>query len=106
MTILIRLILAVLVVYRLSMLFTKDDGPFGIFAQGRTWLGLLAGRGKQYDWRWTLAELFNCPYCLALWIAIFICPLVWFPTLVGDVFLSVVGIAGGADTFTQRNMEV
>lgn len=114
MTILIRLVLAVLTVYRLANLFALDVGPFAILERFRHWLGRLAAREvvglgdarhQVKGWRWSLSELFNCPFCLGLWLAGLVSLLVFFPTTVGDGFLIVLGIAGGQDYLTQRRME-
>lgn len=101
---LIRCVMAALVTFRLSRMFTWEDGPFGIFLRFRNWLGRQVGETK-YGVTWTFAELFNCPYCLGIWIVAFIFPLVWFPTLVGDIFLTVFAIAGVQAALLDRGAE-
>ena len=53
--------------FRLAWMFTREEGPFGAFDRWRIYL---AGKAsKQYSLSWTLAELFNCPLCLGVWIS-------------------------------------
>lgn len=58
------LLLAALVCYRIAMLITQDT----IFQPIRGYFGL-----HRYEWvRSWLGELFHCPYCMGVWIALFI----------------------------------
>ena len=56
----LRLLLAALAVWRLTHLFTKEDGPWKVFLRLREAIP---------------SQLFSCFYCLSLWIAM---PFVWF----------------------------
>lgn len=58
------LILGVLVVWRVTHLLHAEDGPWELIAKMRDALG-----------RSFLGKLFDCFYCLSLWIAL---PLAWF----------------------------
>ena len=73
-------ILAVLAVYRLTVLVTHEEGPFGAFA----WL-----REKidpaQKSW---LGRGLNCPACVSFWISL---AAAW---LLGGGVLEWLGIAG------------
>lgn len=51
-----QFILAALACYRLTVLFSRDAGPFKIFTKLRA---LKHGIGP----------LFGCPYCISLWVA-------------------------------------
>jgi Protein of unknown function (DUF1360) len=56
----LRFLLAALAVWRLTHLFTKEDGPWEVFLRLREGIP---------------GQLFSCFYCLSLWIAV---PFVWF----------------------------
>jgi hypothetical protein len=56
---LLEFMVATLAVWRLTHLITSEDGPFNLFA----WL-----RGKAGTGFW--GSLFDCFYCLSLWMAI------------------------------------
>lgn len=94
----IRFLLAAFSVYRLAYMFTREDGPFGVFESARLWLGKIATnhdpqRGGR-SMAWTLAELFNCPHCLGVWMALLFAPAVIWPSFVTDVILIVLALAG------------
>jgi hypothetical protein len=91
--VILALLLALLTTYRLCR-FAVEDGPFGIFVRFRTFLGQRASVRKEYGLTWTLAELAACPYCLGLYVAPLAFLLVIFPSLVGNVVLFVLGLAG------------
>ena len=56
--------------YRISRLIARENGPFDVLAKFRQYLGKQATiQDKFASIRQTIAELFNCPYCLAVWIA-------------------------------------
>lgn len=93
-----RLILAFLACYRLATLLAWDDGPYHLIDQFRRALGRNAARSA--TWK-TVADLFHCPYCLGVWFALFLTPLIFLPTLPGDVFLVWWGIAGAGSVLTD-----
>jgi hypothetical protein len=66
----ITFVIAVLAVWRITHLFSAEDGPGDIFLHLRR----LAGRGF-------FGQLLDCFYCLSLWFA---APLGW---LLGDTWL-------------------
>lgn len=53
-----ELTIGILCAWRLSHLFAAEDGPWGIFARMRAWVGT-----------GLLGELLDCFYCLSLWIS-------------------------------------
>jgi len=55
----IRLLIAVLGVWRLTHLFQAEDGPWDIVV----WLRARAGSG-------VIAQMMDCFYCLSVWIAL------------------------------------
>ena len=72
----ITIVIAGLAVYRLAGMITQEDGVFGIFERGRklarvvsvfinTRYPRLAFIGD------TIGELFHCPYCMGVWLALF-----------------------------------
>lgn len=87
----LRVVLACLTVYRLSQLFVLDDGPYDMFKQIRSFLGRRANTNS--TWK-TLADLFNCPFCLGVWFAGLAVPTVIYPTLYADIVLLWLGISG------------
>ena len=93
MTFEVRLILAVLTVYRLAELVAIDDGPGSIFLSLRTWLG-----AYQYDASGRPARaagrFVSCRYCLGIWFAIVAGAFVMFPNIVTDAGFLIFGIAG------------
>jgi hypothetical protein len=66
------LILGVLAVWRITHLLVAEEGPFRLFLRWRNTARISFGR----FW----GELFNCFYCLSLWVA---APLAW---LLGGVW--------------------
>lgn len=94
----IRWLLAALAVYRLSELVAYDDGPFGWIRRFRSWI---ANESTGIDdLRETLGDLVHCPYCLGVWFALAVMPLVVWPTRGGDVALAVLGLAGAQSVLT------
>lgn len=56
--------------YRVSALLTQDAGPFDVFQIVRLRLGRQAARtGFAGRLGRTLADLFNCPLCMSVWVA-------------------------------------
>ena len=92
MSILTRIILAVFTGFRLVELFVYDDGPWDIFKRFRLFLMERASDGGSLDKN--LYNLFICPHCLGLWIAVFVSIFVLWHTSLSDTFLLIVGIAG------------
>ena len=87
------LLIAVLAVWRITHLFSGEDGPGDIFLRLRR----LAGMGF-------LGQLLDCFYCLSLWFA---APLAW---LLAETWLERallwLGLSGGAillERVTKRN---
>jgi hypothetical protein len=74
-------------------MFTREDGPFGIFDGLRMQLGKRVVEGE-HGLAWSLAEIFNCPRCLGMWLAILFSPVVLWPTRGMDIALVILGIAG------------
>lgn len=83
----LELVLSILAVYRASQLIALDVGPYEVLTKFRAELGRRASRNA--TWK-SLAELVYCPYCVGVWLALFltIClrpclPLVWWLAVAG-----------------------
>jgi len=87
-----RLILAVLACYRISQLIVYDDGFLYTSKMLREFVGKRAAYSKIAK---HFADLINCPYCVGIWIAMFLVILVFAPTFIGNLILLIFGIAGG-----------
>lgn len=59
----IRLLVAVLACTRLTSLLLVEDGPSRVFARARDWLNQRTQAGP-------LAGLFDCAWCLSIWMAV------------------------------------
>ena len=102
---LIRFLLASLALYRVAI-FTREDGPFGLFIRLREWLGKCAAKDDHpFTFRWTLAGAANCAHCVGLWLApLFAVPVIW-PTKATDIILIVLALAGVQSFLTGRSDE-
>jgi|SRR3990167_3560001 len=102
---LIRLTITVLAVYRLSHLFSEDDGPGFVFAQLRGWTDRKAkaqqDAGEILGFWCNLDEGLNCPFCVGIYIAVGCALLLLWGNYWTDLFLLVFGLAG-AQSFLQR----
>ena len=102
----LRLFIAIFAVYRLSQLLPEDDGPFFIFRRIREFCDNKAVKEQEktgsLDGIWSnINEGITCPYCMGMYISIFCCALLVWPTIPGDLFLLVFALAGG-QTLLQR----
>lgn len=95
----IRVVLAVGACHRIAQLLTIDLGPFHIFDNFRRALGRKAALSTAPTLYTALAELFNCPYCVGIWVSIIMVLPVLFPGAIGDIVLVGLGIAGYQSLF-------
>ena len=103
----LRLLLAVLACYRLSLLVTEDDGPADVFRKLRQWTdskrlneqaqGIVRGKWANID------DGIRCPYCVGVWAAFLLAILVY--TGIGDFILLFLGIAGGQSVLQGMRKE-
>ncbi len=95
----IRLILAIFSCYRLAGFLAYDEGPGSVFLKLRRWAGAY-DLGQNGEPRRALGRFIRCPYCTGVWLAI-VCGagFIW-PTMIGDMVLTWLGIAG-AQTFVE-----
>jgi hypothetical protein len=89
----VRLLLAVLTCYRLAQLVTLDDGPMFVFRDLRKRLNAIASQGGKFQK--SIAELFNCPYCVGVCFALLCTGLYLWQSVAADIILLIIGIAGG-----------
>lgn len=92
----VRWLLAALAVYRVAQLLTIDDGPWRLFGRLRDAAGVY-DRGGDGRPRTEFGRLLACPYCAAVWVALPAAALALWPTLIGDVLLAWLGLAGFQD---------
>ena len=104
----LRLLLAILTLFRLSRLLAIDDGPLWVFARLRGWTdqqrmaeqGLLAAQMDDSDllhsglWA-SVDEGLRCPYCVGVWLAPLVGLLYARQGWLSDTLLVFVGLAGG-----------
>ena len=98
---LVRLLLGILACYRITGFLVFDNGPWNLFFKLRVWAGVFDtnDRGEPNS---NLGKLLSCPYCTGFWVAIAVAVLVIFPTWPGDIFLLILGIAGGQAALEGR----
>lgn len=89
----IRLILAVLAVFRVAELLAIDEGPGGVFQRIRDAMGASPGESGPPDTK--LGRFAVCPWCWGVWLALGAAALVIWPSRAGDAGLVFMGIAGG-----------
>lgn len=116
---LIRIVITILAVYRLALLFSRDDGPLFIFKRIRLYSDkkTTLEQGKLRDefedgefedeekillgpWS-NFNEGIFCPMCVGLYMSVLCVFLLFLPTIPGDIFLGIFGVAGG-QTFLQK----
>jgi len=86
-----------LAVYRIAELIAIDDGPWDLFLRIRDWAGSYDlgedGRPKR-----ALGRFLKCPYCLGIWVALALAPVVLIPSPL-DWILIILGLAGAQALF-------
>ena len=100
----LRLLVAALAAYRLARLLALDEGPGGIFEATRRVLGGEDIDPETLQARTNLGRGVTCPYCLGVWVALLLALLSFFPSFLGDFFLTVFGLAG-AQTYLQESSD-
>ena len=64
------IIILALATYRLSLLISKEQGPFDIFGKFRDWAGIKFDAYSNPVATGQLSEAIICPYCLSVWVGI------------------------------------
>lgn len=65
----VKLLVAILTVWRLAHLFIWEDGPFNLFSNIRNWAGVEYTANSEPYGTTFLSTLFSCVYCMSVWIA-------------------------------------
>ncbi len=115
----LRIVMTILAVYRLALLFSRDDGLLFIFRRIRLYAtkkakieqDRLRERFKNGEFedeekillgpRSNFYEGIFCPMCMGLYMSALCIALLFLPTILGDMFLTIFGLAG-AQTLLQR----
>lgn len=90
----ITLVVAILAVWRATVMVTEDEGPFSVFARLRDHL-------DPYQKTW-VGRGINCPWCVSWWVALVAATWLWYfgfialPTLPLWWF----GLSGGSGALT------
>ena len=88
-----RWILMVLALFRLTWTVLYDDGPFDVFVRIRTALGVYDKQENGQPPK-GIASFLNCAYCVSRFLVLPVMPLILWPTLIGDLFLTWYGLSG------------
>lgn len=92
----VRLILAILSLIRLTDFFILDDGPSNMFLNIR----IFAANNR------FLRKLFECPYCLSVWLAIPVGILYYVNVPISDIILIILGLAGAQSLLEDSRKSV
>lgn len=63
-------VIIALVTYRLTLLISKESGPFDIMGRFRSWVGVEYDQYSNPIPSGQISEMILCPYCLSVWVAI------------------------------------
>ena len=96
-----RWIAVILATIRITWALMSSEGPSGLLCWLRTRMGAYDysdelgpdGRPQAIT---ALGRFINCPYCVSLAVALLTVPLALWPSILGDILLTWLGIAGGA----------
>lgn len=68
----LELVVLMLGVWRVTSILNREEGPWGVFLKWREWLGVLHDADNEpigvKDDRLVLAKLFECQWCLSVWV--------------------------------------
>lgn len=64
------IIILALATYRLSLLISKEAGPFDMFGRFRSWAGVTYDQYSNPQSTGELSAAILCPFCLSVWVAI------------------------------------
>lgn len=98
MVMILIFILSGFAVYRLTTLFVFDEGPFDIFENIRVQIDVKSENEGGLIFK-QLNGIFSCPYCMGVWIALFVTIGLWvfFPNYFPNLFFGILtwlGLAG------------
>lgn len=64
------IVLAALATYRITLLLSKEAGPFDMFGRFRTWAGVKYDQYSNPYGTGQLSEMILCPLCTSVWVGI------------------------------------
>lgn len=64
------IVILALTVYRLTLLISKEAGPFDMMGRFRTWIGVKFDEHSRPYATGQVSEMVLCPFCLSVWVAI------------------------------------
>lgn len=79
------LLITLLATYRITLLISKERGPFDMLGRFRTWAGIKFDEYSNPIATGELSEGILCPYCLSVWIGIGITTLIGIAAILGNV---------------------
>ena len=91
-----NILILTLAIYRITLLLTKEDGPYYVFERLRNWAGVYYGPDNQAWGDNILAQILSCFYCCSLWIAIFLSGIYWYSPLLAVSISIPFALSGGA----------
>lgn len=65
-----QLLIACLIVWRITSLLVAETGPFGILARSRDWIGVGYDEVSQCRGNNVIAEMLCCFRCTSVWVAL------------------------------------
>lgn len=110
----LRYVLAVFAVYRLSSLISSEEGPYigwpkselqtGIFEAIRIKAGVYR-YGPDGKPETAIARGISCPLCTGVYISFIFLFFIFFPSRIGDLFLTWMGFSGGQVLFENATSD-
>lgn len=85
-----------LATWRVSKLLADEDGPAGILAKFRGFIGVYYDDYSNKKGKNTLAELFTCVWCLSVWVGLIMSFFSPTSTNIIDYFITALGLSAVA----------
>lgn len=67
--------------YRITLLLTKEDGPYRVFSRFRTRSGVYYDQWNKAKGINLLSRILACFYCCSIWVAIILSGIYWYSPL-------------------------
>lgn len=81
-------------VYRLTQFWVFDDAPFYLMKDLHAWLGKKAAGKSEKNLMYNIAGLFDCPYCMGVWVTEMFLLFALLPSKAGGIIILLFGISG------------
>lgn len=96
----VTFVLAIMAVYRVANIISREGGPFNVFGKLRGWLYNTYEANRLLEKKvvglWlTLHDFVTCPYCLGVWVGFFFGVLIYSNNRIADFIILGFGLAGG-----------